>query len=154
MNCRRAPWFSSIGGGGRDDLELNSAAVNVLEGRSLDSTTGEGNFDDEHQPWSARDREPPKRLYKYRGFSARTVDCLLSDEVIYAAPESFNDALDTKPSLHADSSIEELKAVLMRLVRQRVQAEMQAARENNQLSRTQDVRTHKKPQLAMSAEEA
>lgn len=74
-----------------------------------------------------RDRETPKRLYKYRGFSARTIECILSDEVFYAAPESFNDPLDTKPSLQADSSIDELKEILKLLVRQRVQAEMEAA---------------------------
>lgn len=72
-------------------------------------------------------RAVPKHLYKYRSFSARTVACLLSDEVFYALPESFNDPLDTKPSLRADSSIEELKEVLLYLVQQRLQAEMHAA---------------------------
>lgn len=71
--------------------------------------------------------EIPKYLYKYRSFSARTMDGLLSDEIFYAPPESFNDPLDTKPSLSADSGIEELKEILLCLVRQRVQAEMEAA---------------------------
>lgn len=71
--------------------------------------------------------EIPKYLYKYRSFSARTMDGLLSDEIFYAPPESFNDPLDTKPSLRADSGIEELKEILLCLVRQRVQAEMEAA---------------------------
>ena len=73
-----------------------------------------------------RNKEPPKRLSKYRGFSARTIDYLLLAEVFYATPESFNDPLDTKPSPHADSSIEELKEILMLLVQQHIQAEMQA----------------------------
>lgn len=71
--------------------------------------------------------EMPKYLYKYRSLSARTIDCLLSDTVFYAPPESFNDPLDSKPSLRADSSIEELKEILLCLVKQRVQAEMEAA---------------------------
>lgn len=71
--------------------------------------------------------EVPKYLYKYRSFSARTIDGLLSDKIFYAPPESFNDPLDTKPSLRADSGIEELKEILLSLVRQRMQAEMEAA---------------------------
>jgi hypothetical protein len=71
--------------------------------------------------------EPPKRLYKYRSFSARTIELLLSDTVFYADPTSFNDPLDTKPSLQADSTIPELREILRRMVLLRVKEEMEGA---------------------------
>ncbi|MGB9989356.1 DUF2971 domain-containing protein [Pseudoduganella rhizocola] len=69
----------------------------------------------------------PKRLYKYRGFSARTIELLLSDAVFYADPTSFNDPLDTKPCVQSDSTIHELREILRRMVQQRVKEEMEGA---------------------------
>lgn len=91
------------------------------------STTSRGRIDERRKPDTRARRSPPKHLYKYRSFSARTIDSLLSDKIFYAPPESFNDPLDTKPSLHIDSDIEELAEILKCMIQQRVQAEMQAA---------------------------
>ena len=58
------------------------------------------------------DREVPKQLYKYRSFSARTTQSLLSDEIFWAPPESFKGTLDTKPSLHTDLDMKNLRKSL------------------------------------------
>jgi hypothetical protein len=74
-------------------------------------------------------KKSPMHLYKYRSFSAQTVDSLVSDKIFYADPVTFNDPLDTKPSLNADSPIETLQKILIRLVASRVKAEMTASAE-------------------------
>jgi len=68
-----------------------------------------------------------KRLYKYRAFSALTIDCLLSDMVFFADPSTFNDPLDTKPVVTADVLLADLKQIVRTLIERRLSAEMTAA---------------------------
>lgn len=72
-------------------------------------------------------RTLPKRLYKYRSFSAATMDLLVADRVYFADPSTFNDPLDTRPTVEADLQVPQLEAALQRLVETRVSAEMRAA---------------------------
>lgn len=72
-------------------------------------------------------RRIPKRLYKYRGFSNLTLDMLVADNLFFADPSTFNDPLDTNPSLETDLGAAELEHILGQLVQQRVSAEMTAA---------------------------
>ena len=69
----------------------------------------------------------PKRLFKYRAFTNRTLDMIVSDEVYFADPSTFNDPLDTRPSLEVDIDIDELEKVLRLFVERRINAEMTAA---------------------------
>ena len=71
--------------------------------------------------------EAPKRLYKYRAFSALTVDLLVSDKIYYADPASFNDPLDTKPCINPDLPVDQLEHTLRILIENRISAEMKAA---------------------------
>ncbi len=73
-----------------------------------------------------RDKRP-SRLYKYRDLSNRTLDMIVSDNVYFADPSTFNDPLDTKPSLDIDLPSTELASILRRFVELRIQAEMNAA---------------------------
>lgn len=68
----------------------------------------------------------PPVLYKYRHFSARTIEQLCSDEVYFADPSTFNDPLDTKPCVEADCDVETLERAVYELVRRRVDATMKA----------------------------
>ncbi|RCI80652.1 DUF2971 domain-containing protein [Brucella anthropi] len=72
-------------------------------------------------------RKIPERLYKYRAFSNRTLDSLIADQLFFADPGTFNDPLDSKPSLATDLDADALADILARLVEQRVSAEMTAA---------------------------
>jgi len=74
-----------------------------------------------------RKNKIPKRLYKYQAFSHRTLDALIIDQIFFADPCTFNDPLDTKPSLNTDIDTDALADVLARLVERRVTAEMRAA---------------------------
>lgn len=69
----------------------------------------------------------PRRLYKYREFSNRTLSMLIDDIVYFADPTTFNDPLDTKPALAADIDNPALQAILARLIEGRTIAEMSAA---------------------------
>jgi hypothetical protein len=69
----------------------------------------------------------PRRLYKYRDFSNRTLSMLIDDIVYFADPTTFNDPLDTKPTLAADIDNPALHAMLARLIEGRTIAEMSAA---------------------------
>jgi len=71
--------------------------------------------------------EAPKRLYKYRAFSALTVDLLVSDKIYFADPASFNDPLDTKPCINPDLPVDQLEHTLRKLIENRISAEMAAA---------------------------
>ncbi|MEE4917616.1 DUF2971 domain-containing protein [Pseudomonas alliivorans] len=71
--------------------------------------------------------EAPKRLYKYKAFSALTVDLLVSDKIYYADPVSFNDPLDTKPCINPDLPVDQLEHTLRILIENRISAEMKAA---------------------------
>lgn len=52
---------------------------------------------------------------------------LVGDQLYFADPSTFNDPLDTKPSLAADLDADALADILGRLVEQRISAEMSAA---------------------------
>ncbi len=69
----------------------------------------------------------PRRIYKYRAFSSSTLDLLVSDHVYYADPSTFNDPLDTRPSLKIDLAVAELEKILSRFVERRANVEMSAA---------------------------
>jgi hypothetical protein len=73
------------------------------------------------------DKNIPARLYKYRSFNNRTLDQLVADKLFFADPSTFNDPLDTRPSLHADLDADTLEDILRRLVEERIKAEMGAA---------------------------
>ena len=68
-----------------------------------------------------------KRLYKYRELSARTLDMIVGDNLYFADPSTFNDPLDTRPSLEIDLDEDELVRVVRILAEQRTRAELQAA---------------------------
>lgn len=72
-------------------------------------------------------RTLPKRLYKYRPFSTRTLEILVADKLFYADPSTFNDPLDSRPTLEPDIEVSALEAMLEQLVEQRVKAEMTEA---------------------------
>ncbi len=72
-------------------------------------------------------KKMPKRLYKYRDFSDRTLAMVISDNVYYADPSTFNDPLDTRPSLKTDLDVAKLEKVLRSFVERRTSAEMSAA---------------------------
>lgn len=69
----------------------------------------------------------PNRLFKYRNFSDKSLDMLVSNKVFFADPNTFNDPLDTKPSLKPDVDVNELENVLFKLIAEREKAEMTAA---------------------------
>ena len=54
------------------------------------------------------EKDIPKRLYKYLPFNGRTLDMLVSDEIYYSDPSTFNDPLDTRPSLSVDVPVDGL----------------------------------------------
>lgn len=39
----------------------------------------------------------PRRLYKFKAFSAQSLELLVEDRVFYANPAEFNDPLDSQP---------------------------------------------------------
>lgn len=69
----------------------------------------------------------PSVLYKYRHFSARTLEQLCRDEVYYADPGTFNDPLDSRPCVEVDCDEETLQHAVFELVRRREEATMSAA---------------------------
>ncbi|WP_292369670.1 DUF2971 domain-containing protein [Mesorhizobium sp.] len=73
------------------------------------------------------EKKIPRRLYKYRAFSNLTLESLVADQLWYADPSTFNDPLDTRPSLNIDLDVQQLENVLRRLVENRVRSAMSAA---------------------------
>lgn len=71
--------------------------------------------------------KPPRQLYKYRCFSNLTLTMLVEDVVYFADPTTFNDPLDTKPTLKTDLDSDALEVILSQLIEQRTTAEMSAA---------------------------
>ncbi|MDX3971627.1 MAG: DUF2971 domain-containing protein [Bradyrhizobium sp.] len=69
----------------------------------------------------------PRRLFKYRAFTNLTLDMIIADRLYYADPSTFNDPLDTRPSLNTDLPATDLERAVRQLVEQRVSAEMTAA---------------------------
>ena len=71
--------------------------------------------------------EVPKRLYKYRRFDDVTLESIVYDTLYFADPSTFNDPLDSRPSLELDVDEPDLMEILKRLVEQRTKEEMSAA---------------------------
>lgn len=69
----------------------------------------------------------PPRIYKYRAFSALSLEMLVEDKLFLADPSTFNDPLDAKPSFETDLPAAELEEVLRKLVERRIKDEMGAA---------------------------
>ena len=69
----------------------------------------------------------PRRLYKYRAFSDRTLSGLVEDQLYFADPSTFNDPLDTKPSIEIDLAEDQLETMLIKLIEHRVHGELSAA---------------------------
>ncbi|MGY5790229.1 DUF2971 domain-containing protein len=69
----------------------------------------------------------PDRIYKYRSFSNRTIEMLVEDRLYYADPSTFNDPLDTRPTLKADVDVVALQEMLRTFVERRTTAELEAA---------------------------
>lgn len=72
-------------------------------------------------------RQLPRRLYKYRAFSNLTLNMLIADNLFFAEPSTFNDPLDTRPSVKADLGAEDLERILAQLIERRIKSEMTAA---------------------------
>lgn len=66
---------------------------------------------------------PIETVYRYRSFSPLTIDGLCRDKLYFAAPYTFNDPLDCKPTLEVDSTLDELRKLLFELIRIRTHAE-------------------------------
>lgn len=71
-----------------------------------------------------REKRLPGRLYKYRDLTARTLEMVVGDRLHFADPSTFNDPLDTRPSLDNDVDVGELGRILRMLIEQRNAAEM------------------------------
>ena len=69
----------------------------------------------------------PKRLYRYQKFGVRTLGMLVRDNLYYSNPSTFNDPLDTRPSIAADLDNGKLEKIVCALVQERTSAEMTAA---------------------------
>ena len=86
------------------------------------------------------DNQTPRKFYKYRAFNSRTLSMLVNDQLYFADPSSFNDPLDTRPTLEVDVEETALIDILSRLYERRIRAEMSAAARKLQAKgpRTQD----------------
>jgi hypothetical protein len=60
-------------------------------------------------------------------FDQRTLNLLVEDQLYFANPATFNDPLDTRPTVQADSDTDTLEKLLRRLIQERFLAEMKAA---------------------------
>jgi hypothetical protein len=69
----------------------------------------------------------PKRIYKYRAFSALSLEALVQDLLYFADPSTFNDPLDAQPTLENDLPAADLERILRSLVIKRITGEMSAA---------------------------
>lgn len=74
-----------------------------------------------------KEKRLPARLFKYRALTARTLDMVVGDRLHFADPSTFNDPLDTRPSLDNDVGVAELGKILWMLTEQRIAAEMRTA---------------------------
>lgn len=70
---------------------------------------------------------PPKRLHKYRAVTTLAIEALVDDKIFFADPRTFNDPLDTRPTVEVDLPVDELQAVLSKLVSSRNTDAMKAA---------------------------
>lgn len=69
----------------------------------------------------------PRRLYKYRPFNNLTLEMLVVDKLFFADPSSFNDPLDSRPTLNIDCSVEDLEVAARKLISARFRAELTIA---------------------------
>ena len=83
-----------------------------------------------------RAQRPPRRLYKYRDLTARTLDMVVGDKLHFADPSMFNDPLDTRPSLDVDVDESELGRILRILIERSTAAEMRAGAKAMKLTET------------------
>lgn len=67
--------------------------------------------------------QPPKRLYKYRAFNVNTLRLLSEAEVYYADPTSFNDPLDSRPTIQIDADRIALENLLYQMLARSVSKE-------------------------------
>jgi hypothetical protein len=72
-------------------------------------------------------RQMPRRLYKYRKFSNLVLDMLINDVVYFSDPTSFNDPLDTNPTLKTDVGADALIEILGKLYKKRIHSKMSDA---------------------------
>lgn len=61
----------------------------------------------------------PTKLYKYRPFGVRSLRSITEAEAFYAKPTSFNDPLDTHPTIEADLDRGSLERLLFKLLIQK-----------------------------------
>ena len=65
----------------------------------------------------------PKKVYRYQSFSALTIQTLCHDGLYFADPTVFNDPHDCHPTVESDSDKSTLRAILTKLIEQRVGGE-------------------------------
>ncbi len=65
----------------------------------------------------AKAPQKPKHLYKFVPFSARAIELLCSDYVVYSDPQSFNDPLDCSPIISGSLARNDATAVLLALMK-------------------------------------
>ena len=68
----------------------------------------------------------PRRLYKYRDLTVRTFDMVVGDKLHFADPSTFNDPLDTRPSVDVDVDESELRRILGILIERNIASRMYA----------------------------
>ena len=73
-----------------------------------------------------RAKRLPTRLHKYRNLTARTLDMVVGDKLHFADPSTFNDPLDTRPSVEDDVDKGKLGRILRILTERSAAAEMRA----------------------------
>lgn len=74
-----------------------------------------------------KNKKLPRRLYKYRAFSDLSLVQIVADRLFYADPATFNDPLDTRPSIEIDLAVNELQEILSYFVERRIRAQMSSA---------------------------
>jgi hypothetical protein len=62
----------------------------------------------------------PAKLYKYRSFGVRALRSIKEAEAYYAKPTSFNDPLDTDPTIEVDVGRASLEKLLFKMLTQRL----------------------------------
>ncbi|TXH90318.1 MAG: DUF2971 domain-containing protein [Rhodoferax sp.] len=70
-----------------------------------------------------------KMLFKYRSFSAKTVESLVCDRLYMANPADFNDPMDTRPVVECDIDLDSLQELVATLIERRLKDELTKAAE-------------------------
>jgi hypothetical protein len=63
----------------------------------------------------ANEKSLPRRLYKYRAFSKKTLRMFSEAEVYFARPETFNDPFDCNPAVVSDVDMSEVERLWKRV---------------------------------------